>query len=84
MLFKKSKAIIAAALSAAVVSNVMVATVASAAGTRTKPEAFGEDTYAERFLSLYDDVVTNGVENGYLSKNGSSSSAFGIPFHSVE
>ncbi len=84
MLFKKSKAIIAAALSAAVVSNVMVATVASAAGTRTKPEAFGEDTYAERFLSLYDDVVTNGVENGYLSKNGSSSSAFGIPFHAVE
>ena len=84
MLFKKSKAIIAAALSAAVVSNAMVATVASAAGTRTKDEAFGDDTYAERFLSLYDDVVTNGVENGYLSENGASSTSFGIPFHAVE
>ncbi len=82
MLFKKSKAFIAAVLSAAMATNAMVATVASAA--RDKAEAFGDDTYAERFLSLYDDVVTNGVENGYLSKNGSSSSAFGIPFHSVE
>ncbi len=84
MLLKKSKAIIAAALSAAMVTNAMVATVASAAGTRTKAEAFGDDTYAERFLSLYDDVMTNGVENGYMSSNGASSSTFGIPFHSVE
>ncbi len=84
MLLKKSKAIIAAALSAAMVTNAMVATVASAAGTRQKAEAFGDDTYAERFLSLYDDVMTNGVENGYMSSNGSSSSSFGIPFHSVE
>ncbi len=84
MLFKKSKAIIAAALSAAMVTNAMVATVASAAGTRTKPEAFGDDTYAERFLSLYDDVMTNGVQNGYMSQNGASSSAFGIPYHAVE
>ncbi len=93
MLFKKSKAIIAAVLSAAMVTNAMVATVASAAttsdgttvaGTRTKAEAYGDSTYAERFLSLYDDVVTNGVENGYLSSNGSSSSSFGIPFHAVE
>ncbi len=84
MLFKKSKAIIAAALSAAMVTNAMVVTMASAAGTRTKAEAFGDDTYAERFLSLYDDVMTNGVENGYMSENGSSSSSFGIPFHAVE
>ncbi len=88
MLFKKSKAIIAAALSAAMVTNAMVATVASAAGdvagTRTKAEAFGDDTYAERFLSLYDDVMTNGVDNGYMSSNGASSSSFGIPYHAVE
>ncbi len=84
MLFKKSKAIIAAALSAAMVTNAMVATVASAAGPRSKPEAFGDDTYAERFLSLYDDVVTNGVQNGYLSENGASANSFGIPFHAVE
>jgi len=84
MLFKKSKAFIAAVLSAAMATNAMVATVASAAGDRTKPEAFGDSTYAERFLSMYDDVMTNGVENGYLSENGSSNSSFGIPFHSVE
>ncbi len=84
MLFKKSKAVIAAALSAMMVANAMVATVASAAGTRTKEEAFGDSTYAERFLSLYDDVVTKGQENGYLSKNGASGSAFGIPYHAVE
>ncbi len=88
MLFKKSKAIIAAALSAAMVTNAMVVTMASAAGdvagTRTKDEAFGDDTYAERFLSLYDDVMTNGVTNGYMSSNGSSSGSFGIPFHAVE
>ncbi|MBR4100405.1 MAG: cellulose 1,4-beta-cellobiosidase [Oscillospiraceae bacterium] len=84
MLFKKSKAVIAAALSAMMVANAMVATVASAAGKRTKAEAFGDSTYAERFLSLYDDVVTNGVDNGYLSSNGASGSAFGIPFHAVE
>ncbi len=84
MLFKKSKAVVAAVLSAAMATNAMVATVASAAGTRTKAEAFGDDTYAARFLSLYDDVVTNGVENGYLSQNGASGSAFGIPFHAVE
>jgi hypothetical protein len=87
MLLKKSKAVIAAVLSAAMVTNAMVATVASAAesaGTRTKDEAYGDSTYAERFLSLYDDVVTNGQENGYLSSNGASSTSFGIPYHAVE
>ena len=78
MLLKKSKAVIAAVLSAAMATNAMVATIsASAAGTRTKAEAFGDSTYAERFLSLYDDVITNGQTNGYLSKEG-------IPYHAVE
>ena len=85
MHFKKSKAVIAAVLSAAMAANAMVATIsASAAGTRTKEEAFGDSTYAERFLSLYDDVMTHGVDNGYMSQNGSSSDSFGIPFHAVE
>ncbi len=78
MLFKKSKAVIAAVLSAAMASSTMIASMsASAAGTRSKAEAFGDSTYAERFLSLYDDVVTNGKANGYLSSEG-------IPYHAVE
>ncbi|MDE5753373.1 MAG: cellulose 1,4-beta-cellobiosidase [Oscillospiraceae bacterium] len=93
MLFKKSKAVIAAVLSAAMVTSTMAATVASAAttdagtkvgGKRTKAEAFGDSTYAERFLSLYDDVITNGQANGYLSQNTGGGDSFGIPFHAVE
>ena len=64
MVFKKYKAVLAAALSAAVVSSTMLPLAASAAGTRTKDEAYGDETYAQRFLSLYDDVVTKGQENG--------------------
>jgi hypothetical protein len=78
MVFKKSKAVIAAVLCAAMAANAMVATIsASAFEPRTKEEAFGDSTYAERFLSLYDDVVTKGKENGYLSSEG-------IPYHAVE
>ena len=84
MLFKKHKAVIAAILSAAMLTTSMAATVASAAGTRTKPEAFGDDTYAARFLSLYDDVITNGQANGYLSSNDGGAGSFGIPYHAVE
>ncbi|MDE5738514.1 MAG: cellulose 1,4-beta-cellobiosidase, partial [Oscillospiraceae bacterium] len=84
MLFKKSKAILAGILSAAMVTTSMATTVASAAGTRTKPEAFGDDTYAARFLSLYDDVITNGQANGYLSSNTGGGDSFGIPYHAVE
>lgn len=86
MLFKKSKAVIAGILTAAMATNALAAGVitASAAGTRTKAEAYGDSTYAERFLSLYDDVVTHGQENGYLSKNDGGAGSFGIPYHAVE
>ena len=79
MLFKKSKAVVAGILSAAMATNALAASVitASAAGKRTKAEAFGDTTYAERFMSLYDDVVTKGKENGYLSEEG-------IPYHARE
>ncbi|MBQ8928463.1 MAG: cellulose 1,4-beta-cellobiosidase [Oscillospiraceae bacterium] len=84
MLLKKSKAVIASILTAAMVTNAMAATMsASAAGNRKKDEAFGDKTYAERFLSLYDDVMTNGITNGYMSKNGAAGD-FGIPYHAVE
>ena len=56
----------------------------SAAGVRTKAEKYGDDTYAKRFLSLYDDVVTNGQETGYLSKNNVAAGGFGAPYHAIE
>ncbi len=92
MLFKKSKAVISAILSAAMLTSTMAVTVANAGdngnngtpGQRTKEEAFGDDTYAARFLSLYDDVITNGQENGYLSSNTGGGDSFGIPYHAVE
>ncbi|MBR7084578.1 MAG: cellulose 1,4-beta-cellobiosidase, partial [Oscillospiraceae bacterium] len=91
MLLKKSKAVVAAILATATLTSTMAATVANAAtnvggtpGNRTKPNAFGESTYAERFLSLYDDVVTNGQQNGYLSSNDGGAGSFGIPYHAVE
>ncbi len=78
MLLKKSKAVIASVLSAAMAVNAMAMTMsASAAGTRTKEEAYGDSTYAERFMSLYDDVITNGIDNGYMGKSG-------VPYHAVE
>lgn len=84
MQFKKSKTFLAAILAAAMTCSAMLPTVASAAGTRTKPEAYGDSTYAERFMSLYDDVITNGVENGYMSDTNTVSGGLGIPYHSVE
>ncbi len=83
MILKKNKAVIAAILSAALTVSAVMPTV-SAAGTRTKPEKYGDSTYATRFLSLYDDVITNGVDNGYLSKNNIAPGGFGVPYHSVE
>ena len=84
MQFKKNRALLAAVLAAAMASSALMTCTASAAGTRTKEEKYGDETYAQRFLSLYDDVVTNGQENGYLSKNNVPSGGFGIPYHAVE
>ena len=84
MIIKKNKAVIAAIISAAMTVSAVVPTAVSAAGTRTKPEKFGDKTYAQRFLSLYDDVITNGNTNGYLSDANAPSGAFGVPYHCVE
>ncbi|MCI7805219.1 MAG: Ig-like domain-containing protein [Oscillospiraceae bacterium] len=84
MILKKQKAVIAALLSAALTAAAVVPATVSAAGTRTKAEKYGDDSYAQRFLSLYDDVITNGVENGYLSGNNIASGGFGVPYHAVE
>ena len=82
MILKKKKAVIAAILSAALTASAVMPTVS--AGTRTKEEAYGDSTYAQRFLSLYDDVITNGEENGYLSSKNKASGGFGVPYHAVE
>lgn len=84
MQFKKSKTVLSAILAAAMTCSAVLPTVASAAGDRTKDEAYGDETYAQRFMSLYDDVVTNGQENGYLSQNSVANGGFGVPYHSVE
>ena len=84
MQFKKNKTVLAAILAAAMACSAIVPTAASAAGTRTKAEAYGDKTYAARFMSLYDDVITNGVQNGYMSSTSTVSGGLGVPYHSVE
>ena len=84
MQFKKNRALLAAVLAAAMASSALMTCTASAAGSRKEEEAYGDETYAQRFLSLYDDVVTNGQENGYLSSKNTVSGGFGIPYHAVE
>ena len=80
--FKKSKAFLAAFLAAVTASSAIMPTVASA--ERTKEEAYGTDTYAARFMSLYDDVITNGIDNGYMSSTSTVNGGLGVPYHSVE
>ena len=53
----KKKALTAGVMAAALTASSVLPVAASAAGTRTKEEKFGDSTYAERFLSLYDDVI---------------------------
>lgn len=86
MQFKKNRAILAVVLATAMASSALLTCTASAANEnpRTKAEKFGDETYAQRFLSMYDDVITNGVTNGYLSENNKGKSGFGVPYHSVE
>ena len=67
MQFKKNKAILAAVLAAGMASSALMSVTASAA--RTAEEKYGTATYAQRFMSLYDDVITNGKKNGYLDEN---------------
>ncbi len=87
MISKKTKAITAgiltAAMSASSVVPALTASAAKPAGTTYAKENGADASYAKMFESLYDDVVTNGQANGYLSKNTNGSS-FGIPYHGIE
>ncbi len=82
MISKKNKALAAGVLSAAMTATAVIPAFASAA-TEYATENGANESYAAMFESLYADVITNGVENGYMSnqKNGDS---FGIPYHAAE
>ncbi|MCD8187896.1 MAG: cellulose 1,4-beta-cellobiosidase [Ruminococcus sp.] len=81
MISKKNKALTAGILAAAVSAASVLPSAASAATEASKETG---RTYAEWFESLYDDIVTNGQENGYLSSNTNGGDSFGIPYHAVE
>lgn len=79
MISKKNKALTAGILAAALTASSVVPAFSSAAS-----DTDDGSTYAEWFGALYDDVITNGQENGYLSQNDNGSGSFGIPYHAVE
>ena len=83
MISKKNKALCAGVLAAAMSASAIVPTFASAANEYAT-EGGANESYAKMFESLYDDVITNGEKNGYLSKNNNGSGSFGIPYHAVE
>ena len=81
MISKKNKGLVAALLAAATTATAVMPSMASAA---TEEAAKCNDNYKEMFASLYDDVMTNGQANGYLSKQNNGGDSFGIPYHAVE
>ncbi len=83
MISKKNKALTAGVLAAAISATAIMPTFASAA-TEYATEGGANESYAKMFESLYDDVITNGQKNGYLSKSNNGSGSFGIPYHSKE
>ncbi|MBR4627098.1 MAG: cellulose 1,4-beta-cellobiosidase [Ruminococcus sp.] len=82
MISKKNKALVAGILAAGMTATAVIPSFASAA-TEYATENKANESYATMFSSLYDDVVTNGVQNGYLSSQTNGES-FGIPYHAVE
>ena len=83
MISKKTKALVAGILSAAMSATAIVPTFASAANDYATENGANE-SYAKMFESLYADVITNGQDNGYLSKTNNGGDSFGIPYHCVE
>ena len=86
MISKKNKALAAGVLSAAMSATALVPAFAS--GFDATPNEYAKEkdsykSYATMFETLYDDVITNGIENGYMSDQTQNSS-FGIPYHAVE
>lgn len=83
MISKKTKALTAGILSAVMSATAVMPAFTSAANEYAK-ENGADESYAKMFASLYDDVITNGQENGYLSSQTNGGDSFGIPYHAVE
>ena len=82
MISKKNKALVAGVLAAGMAATSVIPALASAA--TTTEAAKSNSSYASMFESLYDDVITNGQANGYLSAQNNGGDSFGIPYHAVE
>ena len=82
MISKKTKALAASVLAAAMSATAVVPAVSSAA--IASEAATSNGSYIEMFNSLYDDVMTNGVKNGYMSEQNNGAKKFGIPYHAKE
>ena len=83
MISKKTKALTAGILSAVMSATAIMPAMSSAANEYAKENGANE-SYAKMFASLYDDVMTHGQENGYLSSQNNGGDSFGIPYHAVE
>ena len=85
MISKKNKSLVAGILAAATTATAVIPALSSAAAVDNEyaTENGANKSYATMFSSLYDDVITNGEANGYLSSNKNGDS-FGIPYHSRE
>ncbi|MDE7137181.1 MAG: cellulose 1,4-beta-cellobiosidase, partial [Ruminococcus sp.] len=83
MISKKTKALTAGILSAVMSATAIMPAMSSAANEYASENGANE-SYAKMFASLYDDVMTNGQENGYLSSQNNGGDSFGIPYHAVE
>ena len=85
MISKKNKSLVAGILAAATTATAVIPALSSAAAVDNEyaTENGANKSYATMFSSLYDDVITNGETNGYLSSNKNGNS-FGIPYHSRE
>ena len=82
MISKKTKALAASVLAAAMSATAVVPAVSSAT---IAPEAADSNaSYIDMFNSLYEDVMTNGVKNGYMSEQNNGAKKFGIPYHAKE
>jgi hypothetical protein len=81
MISKKTKALAAGVLAAAMTATAVPA-VSSAAVVSEAADS--NASYLDMFNSLYDDIMVNGIQNGYMSKQNNGAKKFGIPYHAVE
>ena len=84
MISKKNKALVAGILAAATSASAIMPAMGSAAENSFATENGANESYAAMFESLYEDVITNGQQSGYLSAQNNGGDSFGIPYHAKE